>query len=205
MKSDVSFHLLHGLVDVSVQDCYGAKSLQVGERLFAVVGAPAPLGIDGPEGDVRENNNGRAAFETGDVFLKPFELLGAEIAQSTCLEVQHIDQADEMSTVLIKAVPAIALGPLAETLVKHLAVVAENIMLTGNVKDLVGFETLERFGKSVELFGLRELREVARVKNERWGRWQRVDLGNRFAQGCGHIWIGILIKSDVAVADLHEA
>ena len=166
------FDLLHGLVNVSVQNGHRAKSLQVGKRLFAVVGAPAPLRINRPERDVREDDDGRAALQFGDVFLEPFELLVAEISQSAGLEVQHVDQADEMRSLLIEAVPAIALRALAEALVEHLAVVVEHIVLAGNVKDAVGLQALQRFGQSVEFFGLRQLREVARVQNERRRRGQ---------------------------------
>ena len=54
MESDVPFHLLHRLVDVPVENGYRTESLQIGERLLAIVGAPAPLRIHGPQGNVRK-------------------------------------------------------------------------------------------------------------------------------------------------------
>src|SRR5579862_326163 len=114
-----------------------------------------------------EDDDRRAALQPGDVLLDPFELLLAEVAQSACLEVQHVDESDKMGAVLIEAVPAIALRSLAETLVEHFAVVAEHVVLAGNVEDVSGLETLQRLRQCVELLGLGELREVARVQNER--------------------------------------
>src|ERR1700739_3802093 len=49
VKRHVPLHLLHGLVDVTVENGYRTKSLQIGERLLAIVGAPAPLRIHGPQ------------------------------------------------------------------------------------------------------------------------------------------------------------
>ena len=54
MKRDVAFHLLHDLMDMPVQDGDRAETLQISERLLAVVGAPTPFGIDRPERDVRK-------------------------------------------------------------------------------------------------------------------------------------------------------
>src|SRR5580658_2705660 len=109
-----------------------------------------------------------------------------------------------MGPVLIEAVPAITLCSLAETLVKRLAVIVEHVVLARNVEDAAGFEALERFRQSVKLFPLGKLCEVAGVQNERGRRWQRVDLGNRLAQRCRHIRVGVLVESDVAIAYLHE-
>src|SRR6202047_3907781 len=96
VERNIAFDLLHDLVYVPVQNRHGPKSLQVRKRLLAVVGAPTPLGINRPERDVREDNDRRAALQSSDIFLNPFELLRAEISKATCLEIQHIDQADEM-------------------------------------------------------------------------------------------------------------
>ena len=76
VKRDVAFDLLHHLMDVTVQDRHGTKPLQIRQRAFAVVRPPSPLGIHRPERDVREDDDGRAALESLDVLLEPFELFG---------------------------------------------------------------------------------------------------------------------------------
>src|ERR1700719_570035 len=96
MKCDVSFHLLHGLVNVAVQYRHRTKAFHVRKRLLAVFGSPTPLRVDRPEWNVRENYDWRAGLELGDVFLQPFQLVGPQTTQAASLEVQHIYQADEM-------------------------------------------------------------------------------------------------------------
>jgi hypothetical protein len=63
VEGDGAFHLLHGLVNVSVQDRHGAEALQIGERLCAVVCTPTSLWINGPQRDVGKDNHGRAGGE----------------------------------------------------------------------------------------------------------------------------------------------
>ncbi len=78
VERHVPLHLLHDLVDATVEHGHAAEPLEQGQRLFAVVGAPAPLGIDAPERDVREHDDGRARRQVADVALEPLELRGAE-------------------------------------------------------------------------------------------------------------------------------
>ena len=78
-------------------------------------------------------------------------------------------------------------------------------MLAGNVEDAVRLEALERLRESVELFWFRQLREVARVENERWRCGQRIDLGNGLTKRRCHVRIRCLIEADMAIADLNEA
>src|SRR5258708_38197295 len=61
VEGDVTFDLLHGLVNVPVEHGDGAKWLEHGKRERGVVGAPAPLRINRPEWDVREHYD-RCAF-----------------------------------------------------------------------------------------------------------------------------------------------
>ena len=110
-----------------------------------------------------------------------------------------------MRALLIEAVPAVPLRLLAEALVEHLPVVVEHIVLAGNVEDFLGLETLERLRQRVELFRLRQLRQIAGVQHECRRCGQRVHLGNRRAQRRGNVRVCVLVESDVAVADLHEA
>lgn len=138
VERDVALDLLHGLVNVSIQNRDRAESLQIRESLFAVVCAPAPLRINRPERDVRKYDDGSAALQFGNVFLEPFELLVAETTEPASLEVEYVHQADEMRPLRVEAVPAVALCVLSEALMEHFAVIVEHIVLAWNVKDAVG-------------------------------------------------------------------
>src|SRR5439155_9696191 len=105
------------------------------ERLLGVVGAPAPLRVDHPEGDVGVDDDGGAGGEPGDVLLEPVELLLAQRAQPVLLEVQDVDEADEVDAVVVEALPAAAGGPLAVAREVLRAVVAEDVVLAGDVED----------------------------------------------------------------------
>ena len=92
------------------------KRFRYAKRLRAIVGAPAPFGIDRPQRNVREDDDGRAAGEPFHIIFEPLELLGAELAQAAGLQVHHVDQADEVHAFVIEAVPAVALRALAVAL-----------------------------------------------------------------------------------------
>src|SRR6266851_5234590 len=61
----------------------------------AVIVAPAPLGVDGPERDVREHDDRRAAFQALDVFFEPFDLLVAQAPETASLQIDDVDEANE--------------------------------------------------------------------------------------------------------------
>jgi len=92
MKGDVAFDLLHHLVDVAVEHRHRAELLEVGQRLGAVVGAPAPVRINGPQRDMGEQDDRRGGRTAFDVGFQPFELVGAEITEAAGLEIDDIDQ-----------------------------------------------------------------------------------------------------------------
>ena len=50
-------------------------------------------------------------FRAGDVLFEPFELFVAKSAEAAGLEVQDIHESDKMGSLVIEAVPAIALVP----------------------------------------------------------------------------------------------
>src|SRR5205823_3378486 len=106
MERYVTFYFLKHLVDVTVKHCHGAKALQVSKRSLAVACAPAPLRINRPERDMREDDNRRAGSEILHVGLEPFELLVSELTQTAGLKIQNVDQSNEMDAVLIEAIPA---------------------------------------------------------------------------------------------------
>src|ERR1700730_826979 len=75
MKRDVALHLLHDLMNMSVENGYGAEPLHVSERLPAVFGSPAPILIYRPQWDVGKNDDWSAAGPAFQVLLDPFEFL----------------------------------------------------------------------------------------------------------------------------------
>ena len=117
MEGHVPFDLLGDLVDVAVQHGDRAEPLEVAERLLAVLRAPAPLRVNRPERDVAEHHDGRAGGQSRHVGLEPVELLAAEDSQALVGTLAgDVDQANETHPVMVEAVPALALGPLAESL-----------------------------------------------------------------------------------------
>jgi hypothetical protein len=53
VEGNVALDLLQDLMNVAVQDCDRAEAFEVAERLRAILRAPAPLCVDGPERDMR--------------------------------------------------------------------------------------------------------------------------------------------------------
>src|SRR5437879_677399 len=145
-------------MNVAVQHGHRTKTPQVRKSLLAILGAPPPLRIYGPQRDVREDDDGRTAFQAGNVLLEPFELLGSEIAETAGLEIHYVHETDEVSAFLIEAVPAVAPRLPRKALAKQPAVVVEDVVLAWNVEDAIGVEALEGFGKRIELLGFRKMR-----------------------------------------------
>ena len=48
MEGHRSFHLLHDLMNVSVEDRYRSEALEQRKDLRTIVGTPTPVGIDRP-------------------------------------------------------------------------------------------------------------------------------------------------------------
>src|SRR6266699_3454163 len=116
MKRDVALNLLHGLVNVPVQDRHRSKALQVRKRLPAVLGSPAPFWIHAPERNMRKHHDRSARLQVLDVIFEPIELFVSQRAEPSGLQVQHVHQADEMRTLLVEAVPTRALRSFAVAL-----------------------------------------------------------------------------------------
>src|SRR5579864_6304494 len=125
---------------------------------------------------MRKQNDGRAALQVFNIFLQPFELLVTEAAQAARLQVHDIHQADEMSTVMVEAVPAIAHGTLSKTLAILLPVIVEHIMLAGNIKDAASLQPLKRLVESVEFCVFGELSKIAGVQHKSRRGGQGIDL-----------------------------
>ena len=62
-------------MNVSVQHRHRAEALEQRERLLGVVGAPSPIGVHGPERDMREDHDRRGRRESTDIAAQPVELL----------------------------------------------------------------------------------------------------------------------------------
>src|SRR6185312_11472988 len=110
MEGDVTFDLLHDLMNVAVEHCHRAKSLEIVERAGAVLGAPSPARIYRPQRDVGEYHDRSGSGTSLEVLFQPFELLAAEIAEAARLQVHDVDQADEVHAIGVERVPAGALG-----------------------------------------------------------------------------------------------
>src|SRR5437868_5727106 len=117
-------------MNVAIQDSDRAEFLQVSESLGAVFGSPAPLGIDRPQRNVCEDHDWCAGFEVLNVIFQPFELLVTEGSQSASFEVHYVDQADEVNSLLVEAVPAGAFRTFAISFQELLSIVFEDVMLT---------------------------------------------------------------------------
>ena len=105
---------------------------------------------------------------------------------------------------LIEAVPGRPVAALAIAGEEGGAVVADDVVLAGGNVQRAGPEGLEEAVGDLELLGLREVRHVAGMDDERRRRRHAVDLGDRLAESGGDVGIGLLGEADVAVADLHE-
>src|SRR4029077_5888982 len=162
-----------------------------------------PGGINRPQRNVGEDDDGRRGGAALEVVLEPFELLVAEIAQPAGLEINHVDEADEVHAVGVEAVPADAFGAAAVALAVERHAFVEHVVLAGYVMhvkprlrdDAVG---VVKFGR------LREMGDIAGVNDEGWLDRKRIDLVQRFLERADSVRVRRLVESDMAVADLQK-
>src|SRR5262249_37478036 len=100
--------------------------------------------------------------------------------------------------------PTGAFCPLSEALTILRAVVVENVVFPRHIKHLARLAALQDLLKRVEFLGLSQVREVAGVEHEGGTVWERVDLRDGLAQRAHDVFVCILVKTDMAVADLNE-
>src|SRR4029077_15965980 len=126
---------------------------------------------------MRKDHNGRVRAKIFHVALEPFQLLVAELTQAAGLKIKDIDQCNEMDTVFVNTVPprAFAFDALQIPFAVKLSAIVKHIVLPGNIENILGSAALQYLIKGVELFGLRQLREVSGVDKERWGSGHRID------------------------------
>ncbi len=203
MEGDVALDLLHHLVNVPVEHSDRSEALQDRESLRAVLGAPAPFGVNGPQRNVREDDNRCAGGEVGDVLAEPFQLLRADRAES--FQLGAVVQTNEMYTLMVKALPGLAGGRFAEAFEKQFAVVAGDVMFAWDIEHFFLTKALKDLVQRVKFGGLGKMSEVARVENQVRLLDGGVDLIDGHLQGTFDVSICRLVEADVAVADLNES
>src|SRR6266481_555361 len=166
VKRDISLDLLHGLVNMPVENGNRAELLQIRESLRTVFGSPTPFRVDRPQWDVRKDDNRGAGLEMLDVIFKPLELLVSQRAEPAGFQVHDIDQSDEVYPLLLEAIPAALLSPFGETLVILFTVIIQNIVLARDIEDILCRGTLQNLLDGVEFLGLRELADIPCVQQE---------------------------------------
>jgi hypothetical protein len=119
-------------------------------------------------------------------------------------EAHDVHEADEVDPLVIEALPAGARGPLAESSQVLLAVVHEDVVLSGDVEDLADLGPFEDLGDRVIFIGFRQVGQVAGVDQEVRRLRQCVDLSDRLLERGGHVLVRLLGEADVAIADLDK-
>src|SRR5689334_7126882 len=103
---------------------------------------------------------------------------------------------------MLEAVPAGPFRVLSVALQIRHAIVGRDIMLAGDVEHAIGMNPLDDLVRRVELLCLRELRDVARMQDERWTLGKGIELRDGQAEGRGDVLVRFLIEADVTVRDL---
>ena len=78
-------------------------------------------------------------------------------------------------------------------------------MLPGHIKDVFGSAALEYLIERVELLRLRQLGDISSVDKERRRSRHRVNAIESNFERLGNILVRLLVKPDVAIADLQKA
>src|SRR5215469_18107175 len=137
VKRNFAIDFLHDLVNVAVQHRDRTEAFDIRQGLLAIVGSPAPIGIDRPQWNVCEENNRSAGRATLKIVLQPFQLLVTERSHTTGLQVGYVYKTDEMHALVVEAIPSRSFRVLSIALKVLLAVVGQHVMLTGHKVDLL--------------------------------------------------------------------
>src|SRR5712671_4965205 len=203
MECHVSFHLLHHLMNVSVQYGHRAEAFQQIEGLRAILGGPAPVRICGPQWNMSKDHDRSAGPQFGHIALEPRHLLVSQRAHA--FELRRIVQPNEMDPFVVEALPTPPGGALTVTLHVLLALVSQQVVLSGDEERLLLAHPFKELVQGIELTGLRQVRQIPRMKDEVGLMVQRVDLIHRGLESQVDIRIGCLVEPDVTVADLDES
>src|SRR4030095_9151175 len=112
-----------------------------------------------------------------------------------------------MNAVLIETVPTGTFGfdLLKVSFAVEFSSIVEHIMLAGNIENVSGSAALKYFIEGVELLRLRQLRDISCVNQERRRGRHRVNAIESNLKCLGNILVRVLVKPDMAVADLQKA
>src|SRR5580704_11235133 len=106
---------------------------------------------------MREYDDGCFRRSAGEVVLEPRELIGTEPAEAAGFQVEHVDQRDEVHTMMIEAVPAAGVRVFFAKAAKELgAVVADDVMFARYIERALRARRAHQLRDRVELFGLRK-------------------------------------------------
>src|SRR5262249_12878746 len=114
-------------------------------------------------------------------------------------------ETDEMHALVVKALPGLASGGLAEALEKQFPVVAGDVVFAWDIEHVPLTKAPENLVQGVELGGLGKVREVAGVENQVRLLDGSVDLVDGDLQRTINVSVGRLVEADVAVADLNKS
>src|SRR6516225_1585028 len=108
-----------------------------------------------------------------------------------------------MDSFLVKAIPSRTKGVLPESFPEERSVVID-VMFTGDIENLGDFAVFQELSQRIELSGIRQVGQIACVK-QKLGRFgQSVNPGNGFAKCSDNIGIRRFIKSNMTIADLDK-
>ena len=137
-----------------------------------------------------KNHDRSAGPQLGHIALEPRNLLVSQRAHA--FELRRIIQSDEMDPFVVEALPTAPHGALTETLHVLLAVVAQQVVLSGNVEDLLLAHSFQELVQGIELASLRQVRKIPGMQDEVGLMVQRVDLIRRGLESRVDVGIGRL-------------
>jgi hypothetical protein len=109
-------------------------------------------------------------------------------------------------------VHALVVEAVVAPVLRGLAVAAEifghrsvhDIVLAGGRVELGHVQLRQQLGRGVELGGLGQVGDIARVDHQRRLFRHGIDQRDGLGQGADHVGIGLLVEADVGIADLQE-
>ena len=110
-----------------------------------------------------------------------------------------------MHALLVKAVPSCSFGVFSVPFQVLLAVIVQHVVFPRHEEYFLRARTPQDLVHGVKFFGFREVAYIPRVQHEFGWRRQTINFVYGRLQCPYHIQVRRLIKSHVAVADLHKA
>lgn len=166
MNRDVALHFLQDLVNVPVQHRNRTEALEVSKRLRAVIGTPAPLGINRPQRNVYKNKDGSAALQMLHVTFDPVKLFLPERPPSARLQVENIYQPHKVHALVIESRVAFSLRLATEPVQILFAGGGEYVVFAGNIEDFPDLCSPEHVSRRLKFGWLRPVRNIAGAHEE---------------------------------------